>query len=111
MEICKKNLEFSRNEILAGDCVNDYAWKIDGSNISSNGFMVHLLFLQKLSLISETSYVTIFDRHFFRRHKGRCQKLLSGFFPLRGGYPPFPLRVFGQDDFPLRGEGGTPQFC
>ena len=21
-------------------------------------------------------------------------------------YPPFPLRVFGQDDFPLRGEGG-----
>ena len=38
------------------------------------------------------------------RLKGRCQKLLSGFFPLRGGgYPPFPLRVFGQDDFPLRG--------
>ena len=37
------------------------------------------------------------------------QKLLSGFFPLRGGgYPPFPLRVFGQDDFPLRGEGGNP---
>ena len=27
-----------------------------------------------------------------------------------GGYPPFPLRVFGQEDFPLRGEGGTPQF-
>ena len=21
--------------------------------------------------------------------KGGCQKLLSGFFPLRGGYPPF----------------------
>ena len=36
--------------------------------------------------------------------KGTRQKLLSGFFPLRGGgYPPFPLRVFGQDDFPLRG--------
>ena len=42
--------------------------------------------------------------------KGSRQKLLSGFFPLRGGYPPFPLMVFGQDDFPLRGEGGTPQF-
>ena len=69
----KKNLEFSRNEILAGNCVNDYAWKINGSNISSNGFMVHLLFLQKLSLISETSYVTIFDRQFFRRHN-------TGFF-------------------------------
>ena len=26
-----------------------------------------------------------------------------------GGYPPFPLRVFGHNDFPLRG-GGTPQF-
>ena len=38
--------------------------------------------------------------------KGTFQKLLSGFFPLRGGeYPPFPLRVFGQDDFPLRGGG------
>ena len=40
--------------------------------------------------------------------KGGCQKLLSGFFPLRGGVPPFPLRVFGQDDFPLRGEGVPP---
>ena len=48
MEICKQNLEFSRNEILAGDCVNDYAWKIDGSNISSNGFMVHLLFFTEV---------------------------------------------------------------
>ena len=35
--------------------------------------------------------------------KGGLQRLLSGFFPLRGGgYPPFPLRVFGQNDFPLR---------
>ena len=33
--------------------------------------------------------------------KGTCQKLLSEIFP---------LRVFGQDDFPIRGEGGTPQF-
>ena len=40
--------------------------------------------------------------------KGGLQKLLSGFFPLRGGgVPPFPLRVFGQNDFPLRG-GSTP---
>ena len=43
--------------------------------------------------------------------KGSCQKLLSRFFSVKGGgYPPFPLRVFGQDDFPLRGEGGNPQF-
>ena len=31
--------------------------------------------------------------------KGTFQKLLSGFFP---------LRVFGQGDFPLRGGGGYP---
>ena len=39
--------------------------------------------------------------------KGTCQKLLSGFFPLRGGgwHPPIPLSFFGQNDFPL---GGTP---
>ena len=42
--------------------------------------------------------------------KGTFQKRFSGFCPLRGGwgYPPFPLRVFGQDDFPLRGGGGYP---
>ena len=46
--------------------------------------------------------------------KGSFQKLLNGFFPLRGGggYPPFPLRVFGQYDFPLRGgRGGVPPNC
>ena len=26
----------------------------------------------------------------FLESKGRCQKRFSGFFPLRGGYPPFP---------------------
>ena len=40
------------------------------------------------------------------RHKGTFQKLLGGFFPW--GYPPFPLRVFGQDDFPLRGREVPP---
>ena len=36
---------------------------------------------------------------------GTRQKLLSGFFPLRGGggYPPFPLSFFAHNDFPLRG--------
>ena len=43
-------------------------------------------------------------------NKGRFQKLLSGFFPLRGGgYPPFPLSFFGHNDFPLR-RGSTPLF-
>ena len=32
---------------------------------------------------------------------------LADFFPLRG-YPPFPLRVFWKNDFPLRGKGGYP---
>ena len=43
----------------------------------------------------------------FLKAKGIFQKLLSGFFPLRGGYPPFPLSFFGQNNFPLRG-GGVP---
>ena len=34
--------------------------------------------------------------------KGTCQKRFSGIRPLRGGgYPTFPLRVFGQVDFPF----------
>ena len=45
------------------------------------------------------------------RLREAVKNFLSDFFPLRGGgYPPFPLRVFGQDDFQLRGEEGTPQF-
>ena len=44
--------------------------------------------------------------------KGTRQKRFSGFCPLRegGGYPPIPLRVFGQDDFPLRGGEVPPNF-
>ena len=50
------------------------------------------------------------DGIFFTFFLGTFQKLLRGFFPLRGGggYPLFPLRVFGQYDFPLRGGGGDP---
>ena len=34
---------------------------------------------------------------------------LADFFSVKGGgYPPFPLRVFRQDDFPLRVEGVPP---
>ena len=39
--------------------------------------------------------------------KGTHQKLLSGFCPLRGGVPPFPLSFFEHNDCPLRG-GGVP---
>ena len=39
-------------------------------------------------------------------YKGTFQKRFSGFFPLRGGVPPYLLWVFGQNDFPLR--GGVP---
>ena len=38
--------------------------------------------------------------------KGGCQKLLSVFFPLRGGDPPFLLSFFEHNNFPLRGGGG-----
>ena len=44
-------------------------------------------------------------------YQGTCQKLLSGFCPLRvGGYPPFPLTFFEHNDCLLRGEGVPPQF-
>ena len=44
----------------------------------------------------------------FLKAKGIFQKLLSGFFPLRGGYPPFPLSFFEHNDCPLRGVGVYP---
>ena len=44
----------------------------------------------------------------FLKAKGIFQKLLSGFFPLRGGYPPFPLSFFEHNGFPLRGGGEYP---
>ena len=46
--------------------------------------------------------------------KGNCQKRFSRFYPLRGGYPPFPLRKkssFLPRWFSVKGGGrGTPQF-
>ena len=41
---------------------------------------------------------------------GNLSKTTWRIFSVKGGgvYPPFPLRVFGQDDFPLRGEGVPP---
>ena len=40
---------------------------------------------------------------------GKLSKTTKRIFSVKGGvYPPFPRRVFGQGDFPLRGEGGTP---
>ena len=40
--------------------------------------------------------------------RGAVKKYLADFFREGGGVPPFPLRVFGQDDFPLRGGGYPP---
>ena len=40
--------------------------------------------------------------------KGTFQKLLSGFFPLRGGVPPLSASFFEHNDFPLRGGGYPP---
>ena len=39
--------------------------------------------------------------------KEACLKLLRGFFPLRGGYFPILVSFLGQNDFSLRGVGGT----
>ena len=40
---------------------------------------------------------------------GALSKTTQRIFSVKGGkYPPFPLRVFGQNDFPLRGRGVPP---
>ena len=46
--------------------------------------------------------------HYDPRDVGK--KYLADFFPLRGGYPPFPLTFFEHNDFPLRGGGVPPHF-
>ena len=61
-------------------------------------------------IMKGASVKVAFLSFFSQLTKGTLQKLLTDFFPLRGGgYPPFPLRFFGHNDFPLR-EGSTPQF-
>ena len=40
--------------------------------------------------------------------KGTRQKLLSGFFPLRGGVPPISAKVFWAGSFFVKGGGGHP---
>ena len=45
-------------------------------------------FLQKGTTINPFLWPNVFKL----LHKGGRQKLLSGFFPLRGGHPPIPLR-------------------
>ena len=49
--------------------------------------------------------MTVKSRYVFAIREA-VKNYLADFFPLRGGVPPFPLRVFGQDDFPLREEAG-----
>ena len=50
------------------------------------------------------SFMAVYD-------KGTCQKLLSGFCPLRGwGYPAFPLSFFWAQWLSVKGGSGTPQF-
>ena len=83
------------------------------SQIKGN-ILSRILFLKKRFAISHAKinihigeqllYIQMFSEKSEVKLKGGRQKLLSGFFP------PFPLRVFGQDDFPLSGEGVTPQF-
>ena len=44
----------------------------------------------------------------FLSRKGRRQKLLSGFFPLRGGVPPLSAKLFWAQWFSVKGGGGYP---
>ena len=43
----------------------------------------------------------------FQAVKGRCQKLLSGFFPSRGGVPPLSAKLFWAQCLSVKG-GGVP---
>ena len=63
----------------------------------------------------ETTHLMVykeFIKHGFDVPLGKPSKTTWRIFSVKGGreYPPFPQRVFGQDDISLRGEGGTPQF-
>ena len=71
----------------------------DARVLACQGFFAKKVFQFPLSIEKRRKMV---------KRKGTCQKLLSVFFSVKGGggSPPFPLRVFGQDDFPLSGEGG-----
>ena len=67
--------------------------------------------------VAEWRYVPLFPHlktEFYNlvvfESKGTLQKLLSGFCPLRGGVPPLSAKLFGHNDFPLRGGGVPPQF-
>ena len=50
------------------------------------------------------------NNNYKKRTVGRPSKTTWQIVSLKGGggYPPFPQRVFGQDDFPLRGGGVYP---
>ena len=66
---------------------------------------LHFLLLLVPSLPLSTHIVV--GKYLEQVCKETCQKILKGFFPLGGGYPPFPLSFFEHNVCPLRG-GGLP---
>ena len=96
-------LEYSLNNCTrsavhcAADCYL-YSSYIKALGVKSQGLSNTLLCIY--------SCLTRFNPKINQPSKGGRQKLLSGFFPLRGGVPPLPLTFFEHNDFPLR--GGVP---
>ena len=80
----------------------DIFWKMCLLYLARTCFGFFLPFSVRTYLpISFVPFLTLLSSvHFL--HKGRPSKLLSGFFPLGGGwYPQIPLSFFVQDNFPF----------
>ena len=111
------------NQILINGCHHPrqaHSMDVVGNNCDIEGGGVHVQTLPKAKraqglnvVIKETSLLV----HLVGNHLVQyamfpiLREPIKNYLALRGGgTPPFPLRVFGQDDFLLRGEGGTLPF-
>ena len=57
----------------------------------------------KMKVIESFDIVVLALAHNTASAKGTLQKLLSGFFIVKGGVPPLSAKLFEHNDCPLRG--------
>ena len=91
------------NSVSAVSNTSDHSW---GREIWASGLCLPPLVESAIrELVFKTKMCSSYQYYPFPP-KGTFQKLLSGFCPLRGGYPPCLLSFFEHNDCPLR--GGVP---